>query len=102
MKIKKIKEKSYLEKSCIVYPLSYKTLKRAAQAKNIVENPSPEKPIDGIHYPRRLFYLTQVRVSTSASKYYKFKYNFKYTTNPVCPVNYATVYWGRIRRPEVK
>ena len=47
----------------------------------------PGKPVYGIHDPKGLSYLTQLRVGLSKLNYHKFKHNFKDTTNPMCPTN---------------
>ena len=45
------------------------------------------KPVYGIHDPKGLSYLTQLRVGLSKLNFHKFKHNFKDTTNPMCPTN---------------
>ena len=47
----------------------------------------PEKSIYGIHDPRGLSYLTQLRVGLSKLNYHKFNHSFRDTTNPMCPTN---------------
>ena len=47
----------------------------------------PGKPIYGIHDPKGLSFLTQLRVGLSKLNYHKFKHNFRDTTNPMCPTN---------------
>ena len=47
----------------------------------------PGKPVCGIHDPKGLSYLTQLRVGLSKLNFHKFKHNFKDTTNPMCPTN---------------
>ena len=45
------------------------------------------KPIYGIHDPKGLSYLTQLRVGLSKLNFHKFKHNFKDTTKPMCLTN---------------
>ena len=45
------------------------------------------KSLFGIHDPKGLSYLTQVRVGLSKLKFHKFKHNFKDTINTMCPTN---------------
>ena len=45
------------------------------------------KSFFGIHDPTGLSYLTQLRVGLSKLNFYKFKYNFRDTLNPMCPTN---------------
>ena len=47
----------------------------------------PGKPFYGIHDPKGLSFLTQLRVGLSKLNYHKFKHNFRDTTNPMCPTN---------------
>ena len=41
----------------------------------------------GIHNPKGIAYLTQLRMGLSKLNFHKFKHNFKDTINPMCPVN---------------
>ena len=45
------------------------------------------KPFYGIHDPKGLSFLPQLRVGLSKLNDHKFKHNFKDTTNPMCPTN---------------
>ena len=45
------------------------------------------KSIFGIHDPRGLSYLTQLRVGLSKLNFHKFKHNFRDTINPMCLSN---------------
>ena len=45
------------------------------------------KPLYGIHNPKGVAYLTQLRLGLSKLNFHKFKHNFKDTINPLCPVN---------------
>ena len=47
----------------------------------------PERPIFGIHDPKGLSFLTQLRVGLSKLNFHKFKHNFRDTINPMCPTN---------------
>ena len=47
----------------------------------------PAKSVFGTHDPLGLSYLSQVRVGLSKLNFHKFKHNFKYTLNPLCPTN---------------
>ena len=47
----------------------------------------PAKSVLGIHDPIGLSYHTQLRVELSKLNFHKFKYNFKDTINPMCPMN---------------
>ena len=47
----------------------------------------PGKPFYGIHDPKGLSYITQLRVGLSKLNYHKFKHNFRDTPNPMCPTN---------------
>ena len=47
----------------------------------------PAKSVYGIHDPKGVAYLTQLRVGLSKLNCQKFKHNFKDTINPMCPVN---------------
>ena len=48
---------------------------------------SPAKSVFGIHDPKGLSYITQLRVGHSALNFPKFKHNFRDTINPMCPTN---------------
>ena len=41
----------------------------------------------GIHDPKGLSYLTQLRVGLSKLNFHKFKHNFRDTVNPMCPTS---------------
>ena len=47
----------------------------------------PSKSVYGIHDPKRLSILTQLRVGLSKLNYHKFKHNFRDTLNPLCLIN---------------
>ena len=47
----------------------------------------PAKPVFGIHDPKGLSYLTQLRVGLSKLNFHKFKHNFRDTINPMCPTS---------------
>ena len=47
----------------------------------------PAKPVLGIHDPRGLSYLSQIRVGLSRLNFHKFKHNFRDTIDPMCPTN---------------
>ena len=47
----------------------------------------PANSLYGIHNPKGIAYLTQLRVGLSKLIFHKFRYNFKDTINPMCPVN---------------
>ena len=47
----------------------------------------PVRSIFGIHDPKGLSYLTQLRVGLSKLKLHKFEHNFRDTINPMCPTN---------------
>ena len=47
----------------------------------------PAKSVFGIHDPKGLSYLTQLRVGLSKLNFHKFKHNFRDTINPMCPTN---------------
>ena len=47
----------------------------------------PAKSVYGIHDPKGVAYLTQLRVVLSKFNYHKFKHNFKDTINLMCQVN---------------
>ena len=53
---------------------------------NEVIRPSP-KQVFGIHDPKGLATLTQLRVRLSALNFHKFRHNFNNTLNPMCPMN---------------
>ena len=44
----------------------------------------PAKSVYGIHDPKGLSYLTQLRVGLSKLNFHKFKHNFRDTINPMC------------------
>ena len=44
-------------------------------------------PLYGIHNPKGVAYLTQLRLGLSKLNFHKFKHNVKDTINPMCPVN---------------
>ena len=44
----------------------------------------PAKSVYGIHYPKGISYLTQLRVGLSKLNLHKFKHNFRDTVNPMC------------------
>ena len=60
------------------------------QEKTLVNNPPPAKSVYGIHGPKGLSHLTQLRVGLSKLKFHKFKHNFRDTINPMCPTNDGT------------
>ena len=45
------------------------------------------KSVFGIHDPKGLSYLTQLRVGLSKLNFHKFRHNFRDTINPLCPTN---------------
>ena len=45
------------------------------------------KQVYGIHIPKRLVTLTQLRVGLSDQNYHNFRYNFNTTISPLCPIN---------------
>ena len=45
------------------------------------------KQVYGVHNPKRLATLTQLRVGLSELNYHKFRHNFNTTINPLCPIN---------------
>ena len=45
------------------------------------------KQVYGIHNPKRLATLIQLRVGQSEPNYHKFRYNFNTIINPLCPIN---------------
>ena len=47
----------------------------------------PAKSVFGIHDPKVLSYLTQLRVGLSKLNFHKFKHNFRDTINPMCPTS---------------
>ena len=47
----------------------------------------PSKPAYGIHDPKGLPILTQLRVGLSKLNFHKFRRNFSDTTDPMCPAN---------------
>ena len=47
----------------------------------------PAKSVFGIHDPKGLSYLTQLRVGLSKLNFHKFKHNFRDTINPMCPTS---------------
>ena len=47
----------------------------------------PAKSVFGIHDPKGLSYLTQLRVCLSKLNFHKFKHNFRNTINPMCPTS---------------
>ena len=46
--------------------------------------PTP-RLVDGIHDPKGLAFLTQLRVGLSKLNFHKFRQNFRDTVNPLCP-----------------
>ena len=48
---------------------------------------SPSKSVYGIHDPKRLSILMQLRIGLSKLNHHKFKHNFRDTSNPFCLVN---------------
>ena len=48
--------------------------------------PTP-KLVYGIHDPKGLVTLTQLRVGLSKLNFHRFRHNFRDTVNPLCPVN---------------
>ena len=53
---------------------------------NKIIRPTP-KQVFGIHDPKGLATLTQLRVGLSALNFHKFRHNFNDTLNPMCPIN---------------
>ena len=47
----------------------------------------PAKSVYGIHDPKGLSHLTQLRVGFSKLNFHKFKHNFRDTINPMCPTS---------------
>ena len=47
----------------------------------------PSKPVYGIHDPKGLAILTQLRVGLSKLNFHKFRHNFRDTIDPMCPAN---------------
>ena len=47
----------------------------------------PANSVYGIHIPKGVAHLTQLRVGLRKLNFHKFEHNFKDTINPLCPVN---------------
>ena len=47
----------------------------------------PANSVYGIHNPKGIAYLTQLRVGLSKLNFHKFKHDFKDTVNPMCSIN---------------
>ena len=47
----------------------------------------PANSVYGIHNPKGIAYLTQLRKELSKLNFHKFNHNFKDSSNPMCPVN---------------
>ena len=47
----------------------------------------PASSVYGIHDPKGVAYLTQLRVGLSKLNFNKFRHNFRDTMNPTCPIN---------------
>ena len=47
----------------------------------------PANSVYGIHNPKEIAYLTQLRMGLRKLNFHKFKHNFKDTITPMCPVN---------------
>ena len=47
----------------------------------------PTKSVFGIHDPKDLSHLTQLRVGLSKLNFHKFQHNFRDAINPMCPSN---------------
>ena len=47
----------------------------------------PANSVYGIHGPKRVAYLAQLRVRLSKFNFHKFRPNFRDTMNPMCPIN---------------
>ena len=47
----------------------------------------PSKSAYGIHDPKRLSFLTQLRFGLSKLNFHKFKHNFRDALNPLCLIN---------------
>ena len=47
----------------------------------------PANSVYGIHNPKGIAYLTQLRVGLSKLNFHKFKHNFQDTVNPMCSIN---------------
>ena len=47
----------------------------------------PANSVYGIHDPKGVAYLTQLRVGLSKLNFHKFRHNFRDTMNPMCPIN---------------
>ena len=59
--------------------------KRFTTANSIQSKPA--KSVYGIHDPKGLSHLTQLRVGLSKLNFHKFKHNFRDTINPMCPTS---------------
>ena len=53
----------------------------------LLSAPPPTKSVFGIHDPKGLSHLTQLRVGLSKLNFHKFQHNFRDTINPMCPSN---------------
>ena len=66
---------------------------RATTSVSIFENKlfsqirPPANSVYGIHNPKGIAYVTQLRVGLSKLSFHKSRHNFKDTINPMCPVN---------------
>ena len=47
----------------------------------------PANSVYGIHNPKGIAYLTQLRVGLSKLNFHKFKHDFKDSVNPMCSIN---------------
>ena len=47
----------------------------------------PARSVFGVHDPKGLSYLSQIRVGLRKLNFHKFKHNFRHTINPMCPTN---------------
>ena len=47
----------------------------------------PANSVYGIHNPKGIAYITQLRVGLSKLNFHKFRHNLKDTINPMCPIN---------------
>ena len=47
----------------------------------------PPNSVYGIHNPKGIAFLTQLRMGLSKLNFHNFKHNFKDKINPMCPVN---------------
>ena len=47
----------------------------------------PQNSVYGIHNPKGVAYLTQLRLRLSKLNFHQFKHNFKDTINLLCPIN---------------